>query len=92
MSRSAPVLTNGERTSRDFAGPDGSTNGSAVEIEPGLVLRSRFTLGKRIAGGGIGELYQAIDRRRIEADYPDPFVAIKVLSRNFRQQTGESVG
>ena len=59
-----------------------------VAIRPGLVLRNRFTLGRRIASGGIGALYQAIDRRRIEADYPDPFVAIKVLSGNFHRRTG----
>ncbi len=88
MNPSAPVLAGGDEYSRELTETLAPSRASAVDIRPGLVLRSRFTLGKRIGGGGISELYQAIDRRRIEADYPDPFVAIKVLSRNFQRRTG----
>jgi serine/threonine protein kinase len=88
VSPGEPDLTDADDFTREIAETLGPSSGSAVDIRPGLVLRSRFILGKRIAGGGIGELYQAIDRRRIEADYPDPFVAIKVLSRNYQRMAG----
>ena len=88
MKRSAPVLACADEIAIEDGAATSHSSGPVVEIQPGLVLRDRFTLGKRIAGGGIGELYQAIDRRRIEADYPDPFVAIKVLNRNFQRLNG----
>jgi serine/threonine protein kinase len=88
VKRSPPVLTRVETIACPETTDPGRARGSDVAVQPGLVLRDRFTLGERIACGGIGELFQAIDRRRIEADYPDPFVAIKVLSQNFQRMSG----
>jgi serine/threonine protein kinase len=88
VTRNAPVLTDIECPPTESAAKPGPSPAPPVEIRPGLVLRDRFTLGERIAAGGIGELYQAIDRRRIEADYPDPFVAIKVLSPKLQHMNG----
>lgn len=46
----------------------------------GSVLRDRFLLQKRIAGGSMGMVYKALDRRLAEAGETDHWVAIKVLS------------
>jgi serine/threonine protein kinase len=61
--------------------------GSPLDKEPrqdhlqiGSVLRDRFLLQKRVAGGSMGVVYKAHDRRLAEADGIDPWVAIKVLS------------
>jgi serine/threonine protein kinase len=55
-----------------------------VEIKLGAVLRHRFQLEERVAGGRMGEIFRAIDRLKEEAGYADPAVAIKVLSRDLR--------
>ena len=61
--------------------------GSPADAEPrqdhlqiGSVLRDRFLLQERVAGGSMGVVYKAHDRRMAEAEGIDPWVAIKVLS------------
>lgn len=49
-------------------------------LQVGSVLRDRFLLKERVAGGSMGVVYKALDRRLAEADATDPWVAIKVLS------------
>lgn len=49
-------------------------------LQVGSVLRDRFLLQKRIAGGSMGVVYKALDRRLAEADDVEPWVAIKVLT------------
>ncbi len=54
--------------------PDGD------RLQVGSVLRDRFLLQKKVAGGSMGVVYKAMDRRLAEANGVDPSVAIKVLS------------
>jgi len=49
-------------------------------VQVGSVLRDRFLLQKRIAGGSMGVVYKALDRRLAEAGEVQQSVAIKVLS------------
>ncbi|MEM7431719.1 MAG: protein kinase [Pseudomonadota bacterium] len=49
-------------------------------VQVGSVLRDRFLLQERVAGGSMGVVYKALDRRLAEAGGSDPYVAIKVLS------------
>lgn len=49
-------------------------------VQVGSVLRDRFLLQQRIAGGAMGVVYKALDRRLAEAGTTNPFVAVKVLS------------
>lgn len=49
-------------------------------VQVGSVLRDRFLLQERIAGGSMGVVYKALDRRLAEAKATDPFVAVKILS------------
>ncbi|HEX2138182.1 MAG TPA: protein kinase [Woeseiaceae bacterium] len=53
---------------------------SQDRLQVGSVLRDRFLLQERVAGGSMGVVYKALDRRIAEADGVDPWVAIKVLS------------
>lgn len=49
-------------------------------LQVGSVLRDRFLLQERVAGGSMGVVFKALDRRIAEADGIDPWVAIKVIS------------
>lgn len=49
-------------------------------LQIGSVLRDRFLLQERVAEGGMGVVYKALDRRLAEVDGIEPWVAIKVLS------------
>ena len=52
-------------------------------VQVGSVLRDRFMLQERLAGGGMGVVYKALDRRLAEAGSEEPWVAIKILSPEF---------
>jgi len=56
---------------------------SAAQIMPGTVLKNRFELVTRIGAGSMADVFEAIDRRKLEAGSADPRVAIKVVSRAF---------
>ncbi len=49
-------------------------------VQVGSLLRDRFLLQEKVAGGSMGVVYKALDRRLAESDSDDQFVAIKVLS------------
>lgn len=53
---------------------------SDSRLQIGSVLRDRFLLQERVAAGGMGVVYKALDRRMAEVDGIEPWVAIKVLS------------
>ena len=49
-------------------------------VQVGSLLRDRFLLQKKVAGGSMGVVYKALDRRLAEAESEEPWVAVKVLS------------
>ena len=53
---------------------------SESRVQVGSVLRDRFLLQEKIAGGSMGVVYKAMDRRLAEAGSKDHWVAVKVLS------------
>ncbi|MGI9221212.1 MAG: protein kinase domain-containing protein [Woeseiaceae bacterium] len=82
IAEAASELSNTELTRM---AKSGSTDIPAAEaadkrVQVGTVLRDRFMLQTRIAGGSMGVVYKALDRRLAEADSNAPFVAVKVLS------------
>jgi len=55
-----------------------------VEDEHTEVLKDRFLLERILGVGGMGIVYKAKDRLKVEAQDRDPYVAIKVLSEEFK--------
>lgn len=61
-----------------------STTSKRTSVGQHQTLKGRFTLDKVIGVGGMGVVYKATDRLKIEAKDREPFVAIKVLSEEFK--------
>jgi len=66
----------------------------AVHFEPSTsregavtktVIKGRFELDKLLGVGGMGAVYKALDRRKLEASDSDPYVAIKLLNEDFQK-------
>ena len=52
-------------------------------LEPGSVIKQRFVLETMLGKGGMGLVFGAVDRRKLEARDPNPRVALKVLNADF---------
>lgn len=50
-----------------------------MPLRVGSVLKDRFVLEAELGGGGVGRVFKAVDRRKLEAGSREPYVAIKVL-------------
>ena len=57
---------------------------TAGRVGVGTILRDRFVIEEVVGEGGMGLVFRARDRRREEASDRNPFVAIKVLSDDFK--------
>jgi predicted Ser/Thr protein kinase len=64
---------------------DAGSRPDIVKIKSvGDVLNGRFVLEERVGSGGMSTVYKALDRRKLEADDRNPYVAVKVLNVEFR--------
>lgn len=61
--------------------PDSNTQPGS--LEPGSVIKQRFVLDTMLGKGGMGLVFGAVDRRKLEARDPNPHVALKVLNADF---------
>jgi tRNA A-37 threonylcarbamoyl transferase component Bud32 len=55
------------------------------EPKVGDVIKGRFELIEALGAGGMGTVFKAVDRVRVEAHDREPYVAIKTLSSAFRR-------
>lgn len=55
------------------------------ELQPGMLIKHRFLLDTLIGKGGMGLVFAAIDRRKQEAQDPNPRVALKILNADFKR-------
>lgn len=64
---------------------DDAEVGHQGPLQPGSVIKRRFVLETLIGRGGMGLVFSAIDRRKEEAQDPNPRVALKVLNADFER-------
>jgi len=79
----------GETVSRDsrtrVRAADTLQAAEAAEFEAGTLLKGRFELKTLVGRGGMGIVWSAVDRRKLEARDPNPEVAVKILNRSASQ-------
>jgi hypothetical protein len=84
----------GETRSRETASRDSRTRvraadallaAGAAEFEAGTLLKGRFELKTLVGRGGMGIVWSAVDRRKLEARDPNPEVAVKILNSSASQ-------
>jgi serine/threonine protein kinase len=56
-----------------------------AQFGPGAVIKDRFELERLLGSGGMGMVFCAVDRRKVEAQDPNPRVALKILNPSFAQ-------
>ena len=64
---------------------DAEARGRAHDLRIGSVINDRFVIEGILGRGGMGVVYRARDLRKEETGDRDPFVALKVLSDEFRR-------
>lgn len=56
----------------------------AQAAQAGKLLKKRFLLEDVLGEGGMGKVYRTKDLRKVEAEDPNPYIATKVLSADFK--------
>jgi serine/threonine protein kinase len=82
--RAQATPLNMEPTVAAAAQPGPPSHTRSRELHVGSVVKDRFVLEAMIGRGGMGVIYKARDRRKEEAMDRDPYVAVKVLSEDFK--------
>jgi serine/threonine protein kinase len=73
------------RTSNSSWGRPEDWSGDESELVVGDELKGRFILEAELGQGGMGTVFRALDMRKQEAQDRFPYVAIKVLNKEFKE-------
>jgi hypothetical protein len=83
IRRDATKSSEGAARPFDFTALAASSADKPVAV--GAILKNRFVLDREIGKGGMGVVYRAVDRRRLEAMHNQPYVAVKLLTGDIRR-------
>ena len=72
-------------TGSNWENPDHWTDKQQGPIGPGSVIANRYVIDSQLGRGGMGIVFKARDRMKEEAQDTNPFIAIKILSGDFRE-------
>jgi serine/threonine protein kinase len=79
------VAPEGVTRLRATSASDAMPEVAAAEVTIGTVLKNRFVLVAELGRGGMGSVFKARDRLKEEARDRNPYVALKVLSEDFKR-------